>query len=151
MASTREADYYRVLQVDPDAEPEVIAAAYRRLAAKYHPDVNRSPESEARMRELNAAHEILSDAARRQVYDQSRAPSWMPGLGGTIPNAPRRAGSPIQQIARSVAIMIAWSIGFTILGKVFGGQSGMAIALILILAIALWKGDAILRYLGRSR
>ncbi|MEW6231596.1 MAG: DnaJ domain-containing protein [Chloroflexota bacterium] len=66
-------DYYKVLQVDPEAEPEVIAAAFRRLAAKYHPDVNPSPDADHRMKEFNVAYEVLGDAARRAQYDQSRA------------------------------------------------------------------------------
>ncbi|MBI5955404.1 MAG: DnaJ domain-containing protein [Chloroflexi bacterium] len=66
-------DYYKVLQVDPEAEPEVIAAAFRRLAAKYHPDVNPSADADQRMKEFNVAYEVLGDSARRAQYDQSRA------------------------------------------------------------------------------
>ena len=65
-------DYYAILQVDPRAEPEVIQAAYRRLAAKRHPDVNPSPEAMERMKLLNAAYEVLSDPVKRQIYDMSR-------------------------------------------------------------------------------
>ena len=65
----QEPDYYAVLQVDPQAEMEVIQAAYRRLAAKYHPDVDPSPKSSERMRLLNAAHEVLSDPEKRKAYD----------------------------------------------------------------------------------
>ena len=65
-------DYYAILQVDPHAEPEVIQAAYRRLAAKHHPDVNPSPEAMVRMKLLNAAYEVLTDPVKRQIYDMSR-------------------------------------------------------------------------------
>jgi len=65
-------DYYAILQVDPHAEPEVIQAAYRRLAAKHHPDVNPSPEAMVRMKLLNAAYDVLSDPGKRQVYDNAR-------------------------------------------------------------------------------
>lgn len=59
-------DYYRILQVHPDAEPEVIQAAYRRLARKYHPD---SAEGDgARMQALNEAYAVLSDPAQRATY-----------------------------------------------------------------------------------
>jgi hypothetical protein len=60
---------YQTLQVDPAADPEVIEAAYRRLALKHHPD--RSPDANApdRMRELNAARTILLDPTRRRAYD----------------------------------------------------------------------------------
>lgn len=62
-------DYYEVLQVSPDAEPEVVQAAYRRLAQKYHPDVNALPEAGRRMQELNEAYEVLSDASKRAAYN----------------------------------------------------------------------------------
>lgn len=65
-------DYYRVLQVDPQAEEEVIEAAYRRLARKYHPDVYAGPDAAERMRELNLAYSVLRDPAKRQEYDAAR-------------------------------------------------------------------------------
>jgi len=62
-------DPYYVLQVIPDAEPEVIQAAYRALARKYHPDMG---GSEAQMAALNAAWETLRDRGARARYDQDR-------------------------------------------------------------------------------
>src|SRR5699024_4605023 len=62
---------YQVLQVDPSADPEVIEAAYRRLALKHHPDRGGGPEAAARMQQLNAAREVLRDPARRAAYDRS--------------------------------------------------------------------------------
>jgi curved DNA-binding protein CbpA len=62
-------DYYAVLQVDPRADPEIIDVAYRKLAAKYHPDVNPAPDSGRRMQQINAAYEVLSDPERRAAYD----------------------------------------------------------------------------------
>ena len=64
-------DPYKVLQVHPDAEPEVIRAAYRTLALKYHPDV--SAGSHDRMAALNHAWGILRNASTRAAYDQARA------------------------------------------------------------------------------
>jgi curved DNA-binding protein CbpA len=63
-------DPYRVLQVVPDAEPEVIQAAYRALARKYHPDVG---GSEMQMATLNAAWETLRDEGERARFDLHRA------------------------------------------------------------------------------
>lgn len=60
-------DYYRTLQVHWEAEQEVISAAYRRLAQKYHPDQN--PQTEERMKEINEAYEVLGDPEKRKVYD----------------------------------------------------------------------------------
>ena len=68
---------YKILQVDRDAEPEVIEAAYRRLVAKYHPDRNDSPEAGAMLRDLNAAYELVSDPERRAHYDRE----WANGRG----------------------------------------------------------------------
>lgn len=76
----QEPDYYAALQVDPHAEVEVIRAAYRRLAAKYHPDVDSSPGAAERMMLLNAAYEVLSHPEKRKAYDLSRASRQRPVL-----------------------------------------------------------------------
>jgi curved DNA-binding protein CbpA len=69
-------DAYKVLQVDPEADLEVIQAAYRRLAQKYHPDrAETGSDSASRMVEINAAWEELRDPARRSAYDRERARS----------------------------------------------------------------------------
>src|SRR5574337_457892 len=77
-------DLYRVLQVDPAAEPEVIQAAFRRLAQKYPPDAGGG--SEERMAELNAAYAVLGDASRRAAYDrlQSGHPAGPHGVSGPV-------------------------------------------------------------------
>jgi len=61
-------DYYEILQVSPMAEAEVIDAAYKKLAQKYHPDVNNSPESTSRMKLLNIAYSVLGDRDKRKLY-----------------------------------------------------------------------------------
>jgi DnaJ-domain-containing protein 1 len=62
---------YQILQVDPAADPEVIEAAYKRLALKHHPDRSTDANAPARMRELNEARAILLDPPRRRAYDAS--------------------------------------------------------------------------------
>lgn len=62
-------NYYQILQVDTKAEPEIIKAAYKRLAAKYHPDVNKASDATKHMQEINLAFEILSDEQKRKIYD----------------------------------------------------------------------------------
>ena len=76
--SSRQVDYYKVLQVDPAADPDIIAVAYKRLARKYHPDTNPSPEATHRMQALNTAYQILRDPSTRAQYDRERAAhaSW---------------------------------------------------------------------------
>jgi curved DNA-binding protein CbpA len=66
-------DPYKILQVDREAEDEVIQAAYRRLARKYHPDLATTPEAAERMSAINAAWELIGDPAARREYDQTRA------------------------------------------------------------------------------
>ncbi len=65
-------DPYKVLQVDPEAEDEVIEAAYKRLARKYHPDVSPDPASVDRMVSINQAWEMLRDPIRRAAADRAR-------------------------------------------------------------------------------
>ena len=66
-------DPYKILQVDPEAEDEVIAAAYRRLARKYHPDTATGVDARGRMEAINAAWEVLGDPKRRAALDRQRA------------------------------------------------------------------------------
>lgn len=68
----RPTDPYKLLQVDPEADPEIIVAAYRRLARRYHPDVSAGGEAAAMMVALNRARDILLDPARRAALDRDR-------------------------------------------------------------------------------
>ncbi|MDD4505168.1 MAG: DnaJ domain-containing protein, partial [Sulfurospirillaceae bacterium] len=61
---------YDTLDVSQDASAEEIKKAYRRLARKYHPDINKDAGAEEKFKEINAAYEILSDEQKRRQYDQ---------------------------------------------------------------------------------
>jgi DnaJ-class molecular chaperone len=77
-------DYYKTLGVPRTATEKEIKAAYRKLARKHHPDVNKNDaKAEARFKEINEANEVLSDPAKRQRYDQlgSDWSSYRPGPG----------------------------------------------------------------------
>ena len=65
-------DLYKLLQVDSEADPEVIQAAYRRLAQKFHPDLAPGQEAAERMVAINGAWEVLGDPGRRASYDLER-------------------------------------------------------------------------------
>lgn len=62
-------DYYKVLGVAPTASDDEIKKAFRRLARKHHPDINKAPDAPARMQELNEANEVLRDKEKRAAYD----------------------------------------------------------------------------------
>jgi curved DNA-binding protein len=61
---------YETLEVSENATPDEIKKAYRKLARKYHPDVNKDAGAEDKFKEINAAYEVLSDAQKKQQYDQ---------------------------------------------------------------------------------
>lgn len=63
-------DYYAIMGVKPTDDLKTIKTAYRRLARKYHPDVSKEPDTEARFKEVAEAWEVLSDEQRRAEYDQ---------------------------------------------------------------------------------
>ncbi|XP_042003273.1 chaperone protein DnaJ-like isoform X1 [Salvia splendens] len=63
-------DYYSVLNVSKNATLQEIKAAYRSLARKYHPDMNKGPGAEEKFKEIAAAYEVLSDTEKRSVYDR---------------------------------------------------------------------------------
>ncbi|MGF1492479.1 MAG: molecular chaperone DnaJ [Microcoleaceae cyanobacterium] len=64
------ADYYEILGVSRDADKEEVKRAYRRLARKYHPDVNKEAGAEERFKEINRAYEVLSEPETRARYDR---------------------------------------------------------------------------------
>ena len=63
-------DYYEVLGVDKSADQKEIKKAYRKLAMKYHPDVNDDENSSEKFKEISEAYAVLSDDEKRQRYDQ---------------------------------------------------------------------------------
>jgi curved DNA-binding protein len=88
MAATDFKDYYKSLGVSKTATPEEIKRAYRKLARKYHPDLNpNDAAAEKQFKEINEANEILSDPEKRQKYDRfgqywNQAGSGVPPTGG---------------------------------------------------------------------
>src|SRR5688572_22049823 len=76
-------DYYEVLGVDKNASEEEIKKAYRKLARKYHPDVNKAPDAEERFKEVKEAYDVLSDPQKKAQYDQfGHADPGQAGGGG---------------------------------------------------------------------
>src|SRR3712207_4136611 len=75
-------DYYETLGVSRDASEQEIKRAFRKLAAKYHPDVNKSEGAEEKFKEINEAYETLSDPQKKANYDQYGSAEGPQGFGG---------------------------------------------------------------------
>ena len=71
-------DYYKTLGVARDASQADIKRAFRKLARKFHPDVSKEPDAEARFKEVNEANEVLHDPEKRAAYD-ALGSGWQPG------------------------------------------------------------------------
>ncbi|WP_031434161.1 DnaJ C-terminal domain-containing protein [Methylomarinum vadi] len=71
-------DYYKIMGVSRDASKDEIKRAYRKLARKYHPDVSKEPDAEARFKEVGEAYEVLKDPEKRAAYDRLGA-NWKAG------------------------------------------------------------------------
>ena len=90
-------DYYEILQVHPSAEPEVIEAAYRKLAQKYHPDVSKNPADQGKMKKINIAHDVLANPEQRKQYHAE----WLQKKGGTT-DKPKPIVEPSQIVFKNV-------------------------------------------------
>lgn len=101
-------DYYEVLGVSKNATDDEIKRAYRKLAKKYHPDLNKAPDAAEKFKEVNEANEVLSDPKKRQAYDQF-------GFAGVDPNAAGGAGGGFSGFS---------SGGFSDFGDIFGDIFG---------------------------
>ena len=76
-------DYYEVLGVDRGADEDTIKKAYRKLAKKYHPDMNPGDaEAEQKFKEVNEAYDVLSDPDKKAKYDQYGHAAFDPTAGG---------------------------------------------------------------------
>ena len=109
-------DYYRILEVHPDASPEVITRAYRTLAQKHHPDRYHSSDKtrmNERMQELNEAYETLSDESRRRRFDRQWK-SYQESLPAR--DKQRRRAEALQKLV--YGFLLALFIGMLIRGGV---------------------------------
>ncbi|HEY5806726.1 MAG TPA: DnaJ C-terminal domain-containing protein [Povalibacter sp.] len=77
-------DYYKIMGVERDAKLDDLKRVYRRLARKYHPDVSKEPDAEAKFKEVQEAYEVLKDPEKRAAYDQLGS-NWRQGQNFTPP------------------------------------------------------------------
>jgi curved DNA-binding protein CbpA len=121
---------YDTLQVSPRASPEVIRAAYRTLARAHHPDTSADGHSAGRMRDINAAYDVLSDPERRAEYDLRRARAARAVRSRRTGRAARssrasaeraghvryeRASRPVGRLVLAAAIVVAVLVPLTLL------------------------------------
>src|SRR5208283_644502 len=71
-------DYYEILGIKREVAQDEVQRAYRKLARKYHPDVNKASDAEDKFKEINEAYEVLKDPEKRKMYDQL-GPNWRSG------------------------------------------------------------------------
>ncbi len=112
---------YETLDIGENANADEIKKAYRKLARKYHPDINKDPEAQEKFKEINAAYEVLSDSDKKAKYDQfgdqmfggQNFHDFAQGQGTNV---------DLDEILRS---MFGGGGGFTSSGGGFGGGFGM--------------------------
>ena len=119
MATKR--DYYEILGVDKNASADEIKKAYRKAARKYHPDVNKEADAEAKMKEVNEAYDTLSDESKKANYDRFGTADPMGGGGGNP-----FGGSHSRYSTGGVDFDFSGFGGFSDIFDIFGGGSSSA-------------------------
>jgi DnaJ-class molecular chaperone len=118
-------DYYQTLGIDQKASPRQIKDTYRKLAFKYHPDRNRkNPEAAEKMKQVNEAYAVLSDAAKRREYDAMRHQFGSSAYSQFRQNYSEQdifSGSDVNQILEQMARAFGLR-GFDEIFKEFYGQ-----------------------------
>ena len=137
-------DYYEILQVDSRADPEVIHAAYLRLAKKYHPDISREPDAAQRMKEINAAYEVLSDPSRRREYDAT-APRRYGAPEDITPTARPSGPPPSEEAPQGVFV------GCQVCGRIDASVRLSAFLWVISLVLVSWRRGTAGIWCGRHR
>ncbi len=119
-------DYYKILGVDKKASQEEITKAYKKLARKYHPDLNpNDPSAENKFKDVNEAHEVLKDPEKRKHYD-ALGPNWQHGQNFQPPPGYENVHFEFQGDPRGgydMGDMGGFSDFFETIFRGFGGQA----------------------------
>ena len=125
----REHEYYEILGVKRNATDREIKSAYRKLARKYHPDVNKAPDATEKFQKATEAYEVLSDSEKRKMYDQFGSAAFSRGGPGPA-GGPGQGGWPggAQGVRVNFSDMFSGSGGFGGMGldeilQALGGQA----------------------------
>ena len=120
-------DYYKILGVSRDAKTDEIKKAYRKLAKKYHPDVNKEAGAEEKYKEINEAYEVLKDPDKRTKYD-TLGMNWQQGQDFTPPPGWQSSGRHVEFNGDFSdffqTLFGGGGAGFGGFGDIFGGTSG---------------------------
>jgi TonB family protein len=123
-------DYYEILGISETSEPEVIAAAYKAMMRKYHPDNNKSPSADERARLINEAYDVLKSPLRRREYDAKRSQSKLQRNASSLSERSSIAGANVQGSGgANVGIIAVPLLALFVLGIfVFGGGKPQEVA-----------------------
>ena len=119
-------DYYKILGVSRDAKTDEIKKAYRKLAKKYHPDVNKEAGAEEKYKEINEAYEVLKDPDKRSKYD-TLGMNWQQGQDFTPPPGWQSSGRRVEfngDFSDFFQTLFGGGGGFGGFGDIFGQASG---------------------------
>lgn len=110
-------DFYEILGVKRNATQDEIRVAYRKLARRYHPDVNKEPDAQAKFTEIQEAYDILSDEEKRKLYDRVGRAGFAQGAAGGRPGPGGRGGVHVDFDLNDLGSMF---------DAFFGGRKGRA-------------------------
>ena len=130
-------DYYGILQVHPRAEREVIDAAYRKLASKYHPDVSQISDAEERMKQINTAYEVLSDPDKRAAYDAARGMAPPPGTPPDATTMSQNASKARRTLLIVAGIMLLAFVAFRF-GPSFMLLAARLVVPLVVISLVVW-------------
>ena len=119
-------DYYKILGVSRDAKTDDIKKAYRQLAKKYHPDINKEAGAEEKYKEINEAYEVLKDPEKRSKYD-TLGMNWQQGQDFTPPPGWQSSGRRVEfngDFSDFFQTLFGGGGGFGGFGDIFGQASG---------------------------
>ncbi|MFA9288923.1 MAG: DnaJ C-terminal domain-containing protein [Weeksellaceae bacterium] len=121
-------DYYEVLGVKRGATAAEIKSAYRKQALEWHPDRNKAPEANDRFKQINEAYQVLSDAQKKQTYDQVGHDAYTRGnmgsaSGGGAPGAGYGQQGPFSYSTQGFDFDFGGADPFDIFEQFFGGRS----------------------------